>query len=176
MQLTATVRGLDLTIGMINGLSPAAAAGAFAGVVKGLEIADLASRKLISASDHTLRDLARMGHPYGRAPSTTRQAPPHGDPVVHVQTGRYLAALKKTPPVGKVFAGNPAIIKGRLAIEGNDEVEQLDRWLQEGTLKMIARPWMELVMRQFGDDIAAVIISEIRAAVRGYASKSGRAA
>lgn len=169
MRLTAAVRGLDLTIKSIEGLSPAAAGGAFAGITKGLFLADLAARKLISASDHSLADLAKAGHPYAvRDPH-----PPHSDPVIHAQTGRYLDALKLTPPVGKNFAGSPAIIKGRLGIEGDEEMEQLDRWLQEGTLKMIARPWMEQVIKTQGAAIADVISTEIWKAVRArYSSRS----
>ena len=169
MKLTATVRGLDLTIGSIEGLGTAAAAGALAGVTKGLAIAELAARKLIGASDHSLADLAMMGHPYARRNPHS----PHADPIVHVQTGRYLGALKVTQPQGRIFAGSPAIIQGRMGIEGDEEMEKLDRWLQEGTLHMIARPWMAYIVRNFGTEMMQVVVAEIQNAVARDKARTG---
>lgn len=51
---------------------------------------------LTSRIDHSLKQLEEMGHPYrqGEAPGN-----PHPDWIVHLQSGRLQAGLKRLPPV-----------------------------------------------------------------------------
>jgi len=155
--ISAKVQGLNVVLSGMKEFGVRAKAGAFTGVIEALKIADEASQKLISAQDHSLEELRIMGHPYSEADPN----PPHDDPVIHVQTGDYLNALTVTPPRG--FAGS--IIEGKVSIEGDEKIKKLDGWLQEGTLRMIARPWMEHVVKVFGEEMTAVIKARILAGI-----------
>lgn len=144
--IEAEITGLDLTVRGLRDFPARAKAYAFSAVLDGLKIARDEAAKLISASDHSLKELAEMGHPYAAA----HPAPPHSDPIVHVQTGAYLAALTVTPPVGY----DNDIVEGKVSIEGDEDMKRLDRWIQEGTLKMVARPYFAKVIETAGPDIS----------------------
>lgn len=99
--------------------------------------------ELLSEDDHSLQDLARMGHPY----AVRRPANPHDPPeTVHQQTGALLAGLTATPPRGNA--------QGVTAKVFNREKE-LDGWIQRGTSKMIARPYMRRVQATRAAEIIA---------------------
>ena len=142
---------------------------AFQGVIEGQKIAFAASIKKISVQEYSLADLAMMGHPYGaesgpftrhaktgRQEGAARGPIPFADPdIIEVQgEGGYRDALKAMPPVG--LPGE--IVEGTIQIDpANPEMVLLDRWLQEGTVKMVARPWMEDVVRDEGERIVEAI-------------------
>jgi len=146
--ITATISGLDVTIKNIGKLSEQGKKGAYDGVFKALDVANQACEKMISADDHSLAELALMGHPY----SAAHPDPPHSDPIIHVVTGDYQRGLVTTPPVG----WSDAIISGTIK---NDDPK--DRWLQDGTVNMIARPYMEWVIQTIGTGLRDLIIANI---------------
>jgi hypothetical protein len=96
---------------------------------------------LISARDHTLQDLARMGHPYSKAHPDNPHDPPE---VVHVQSGALISGLTEDAP--------SADSQGARARVHNVEVE-LDERIQLGTPTMIARPYMRTVRRVYRQEI-----------------------
>jgi hypothetical protein len=122
------------------------------GVIQGLAIAQAACRTMISADDHTQAELDAMGNPYGNRNPHVIHEP---DEIVHTQSGAYLRGLRTIPPVGTFGA----IIEGQVV---NDDSK--DRWIQEGTTNMRARPYMEKVVETYGEAIASVIESMIDAA------------
>jgi hypothetical protein len=154
--ISGKVDGLNLVISGIDSFGVRARAYALVGVTEGLKKAAEASRKMVGATDHSLAALAQMGHPY----STAHPAPPHSDPIVHVQTGAYLNDLTVNSPRGT----SAGIISGSISVEGSSK--ELDRWLQDGTSKMIARPWMKWVVEKFGQDILGIIKARIQEALR----------
>lgn len=83
------------------------------------------ARENASLTDHSLRDLARMGHPYAkRAPN-----PPHPPWLIHKQTGKYLAGFySRTGRRGETWF-----------IEFGNNAEPVAGYLEDGTTKMIAR-------------------------------------
>lgn len=102
-----------------------------------------------SLTDHSLRDLARMGHPYATRhqavremgglrskghpwrvmSSTARAGLPHAAFLIHQQSGRFLGSWTKTvrhsPDGGFGYIANATPYAA---------------WLEGGTSKMIARP------------------------------------
>jgi hypothetical protein len=67
-----------------------------------------------------------------------------------------------------------SIVGGRMAIEGDEAMEELDPSLQEGTLKMIARPWTAYIVKTFGATMLQQIESSIQRAVNGTALAKGK--
>ena len=95
---------------------------------------------LISARDHTLADLRRLGYPYAKR----KPANPHDPPVVvHVQNGNLISGLQQTPPKGNSEGVSASVI---------NTCEE-DVWIQEGTPTMIARPYMDWVREHYADQI-----------------------
>lgn len=162
--IEAQITGLDVTVNSLRGFPARAKAYAFTAVLDGLKIARDEAAKLISASDHSLKELAEMGHPYAAA----HPAPPHSDPIVHVQTGAYLAALTVTPPVG--YSGD--IVEGKVSIEGDEQMKLLDRWIQEGTITMVGRAYFAKVIETAGPDISKRMQMMIKRALDRDAGRS----
>jgi hypothetical protein len=154
--ISATIEGVDVTIAGLESVGVDGREAAYYAVIEVLKIAFDACKTTISADDHTLRALAELGHPYGHKHPATIHDP---DVIVHEQSGGYLGALTADPPIG----GPYEILEGKIYIA--PPFDQLDRWLQEGTSKMRARPWMEYVCREFGEDWADIIEARIMASM-----------
>lgn len=155
--MRSEVRGVEVTIDGLAGFETRVKARMFVAVAKGLEKARTAVLAEITAGDHSLAVLRAMGHPYAAA----RPNPPHSDPVIHQQTGEYVRALRVHSP----RASGGEIVEGCIAIDGDEKMRQLDRWLQQGTMSMIARPWARYVTERSGKEIRAAMIAELRAAI-----------
>lgn len=150
----STIEGVDVTISGLDAYGLEAREAAYYAIVEVLQKAFEACKDIISEGDHSLRELALMGHPYGFKHPAEIHDP---DVIVHVQSGAYRDALKAIPPVGA--AG--AIIEGQIVNES-----PLDRWIQEGTSHMRARPWMQYIVDTYGDDFATLIQLRIEDALR----------
>lgn len=158
MGISATLEGLDVVVSGLESFGPRVQEAAYVGVVQALKVAYEASKAMISADDHTQKELDAMGNPYG---FTHPQVIHDPDEVVHRQSGDYVDALTATPPTG-VFG---SILEGRVDMSGDPEMQQLDRWIQEGTTLMRPRPWMEKIVELYGDDIANIVQQSIDDAV-----------
>lgn len=156
--IKADITGLDITISGLETVGVDVREAAYYAVVEALQKAFEACRDVISEGDHSLRDLALLGHPYG---FTNPQEIHDPDVLVHVQSGEYRDALRATPPVGT----GEAIIEGSIS---NDS--RLDRWIQEGTTKMRGRPWMEWIVQHYGQDFADLIEARITSAIAAAAA------
>ncbi len=161
MAMSVTLENLDVVVSGLETATLEVREGAFQGVLLALNAAFKACEQMLSPMDHSLRDLAMMGHPYGFTHPAQVNSP---DEMVNFQTGRYRAALEKVTPSGQF--GD--IIGGQIQI--GDDMADLDRWIQEGTTKMRARPWMQYIVDHFGQDFAEVVVQSVEAAVRKSAA------
>lgn len=157
--MKSTVTGTDVAVTGLKNTSNAVMKAAFMGVINALQKTYAYSRDMIDASDHSLKELAAMGHPYGfRHPQVIHDP----DEIVHRQTGEYLDALKVTKPSS---GADREIIEGRVGIQGDAEMEQLDRFIQLGTTRMRGRPWANYVVDHHGDEIAQVVKDAVAEAI-----------
>ena len=155
--MTITGNGFDATVKNFENASVKIKEGAFQGVLLALNAAFKACETMLSVEDHSLKSLAEMGHPYGFKNPQTLHDP---DVLVHLQSGAYREALEKDSPRGK--AGG--IIEGSVHI--GQSMAKMDRWIQEGTTKMRARPWMEWIKENHGEEFVDIIIARIEQAIR----------
>lgn len=158
MALKVTLSGLDVVIGGLEQAPLDIREAAFQGVLLALNLAFEACKQVISADDHSLRELALMGHPYGYTHAQIIHDP---DVTVHIQSGDYVSHLRRDTPRGSFGA----IIAGQVY---NDS--DLDRYIQEGTSRMRKRPWMQWVSDHFGQEMADVIEAKITEAVQKLAA------
>lgn len=156
--ISGKVEGLDVCIGGLENFGVDVREAAYYAVVEALKVAFEACQHLLSESDHTLRDLALMGHPYSVSRGFQIHSP---DVEVHVQSGAYRDALKAISPI----AAGGTILEGKIV---NDS--PIDEIIQNGTVVMRARPWMKYVVEQYGTDLADLIEARISAAIRAMAA------
>lgn len=94
--------------------------------------ADIVEEKMVenaSLTDHTLKDLAKLGHPY----SLRNTANPHDPPyLVHEQTGNLKSSIERT--------SSPKGFRVSIGVD-EDKVPYLP-YLILGTSKMIARDFI----------------------------------
>ncbi len=126
---------------------------AYYAVLEAMQKAFETCKTVIGADDHSLRQLALMGHPYGYEHPQQIHDP---DVVVHIQSGEYQKALRAISPRGSFGQ----IIEAQIV---NDS--QKDRWIQEGTTHMRARPWMAWITEHYGPDYTNLIMARITAAI-----------
>lgn len=155
----AEIRGLNVVIDGLESFGLEVREAAFYAVIEAMQKAFEACKTVISAQDHTLKELALMGHPYSAAHGFPIHDP---DVVVHMQSGRYESALKATSPQG----AQGSIIEGRIDMSGDPEMQELDEMIQGGTLRMREREWMKWIMDNYGQDYADLIEARITDAVR----------
>lgn len=151
--INAKVEGLDVVLRGLDQVNVDVREAAFYAVVEVLQKAFQACYHLLSESDHTLRDLALMGHPYSARRGFQIHDP---DVEVHVQSGAYRDALKADSP--RASFGD--IVEGRV-YNGSE----LDSMIQNGTLNMRARPWVQWIVDHYGNDFADLLESRIKDAV-----------
>jgi hypothetical protein len=159
------IRGAQVVVDGLENASNGLRKAAMLGVIEALQVAHAHCDAIISADDHSLRDLAEMGHPYSARNPQQIHDP---DETVHEQSGEYRDALKAQKP--KSYAdGN--IVEGEVGIDPeNAEMRLLDRWIQTGTIKMRARRWSQRVIDDHGDEIAAPIEARLTEAIRDEAA------
>jgi hypothetical protein len=155
-----TIENLDVVVSGLENSTLDVREAAFQGVLLALNAAFKACETMLSPTDHSLRELALMGHPYGFTHPQTIHQP---DELVHLQTGAYRDALEKVSPQGS----HGDIIEGRVQI--GESMADLDRWIQEGTTRLRARPWMAYVVREYGADFADIIESRIQESLKNLA-------
>jgi hypothetical protein len=161
--IKGTIEGLDIVVHGLESVGPDTRKAAYYAVVEVLQMAFKVCQDTITLQDHSLRSLALLGHPYGFKHPAEIHSP---DVLIHEQGGRYAAALKATPPVGLAYD----IIEGSIGIDPASGQQELDRWLQEGTSKMRARPWMQYIVDQYGAAWADLIIARIEESLERYAA------
>lgn len=159
--IKGTIEGLDIVISGLTETSLDVQQAAYQGVLLALNAAFKACETMLSPQDHTLKELALLGHPYSASQGFSIHDP---DELVHIQTGAYRDALEKVSPSG---AGD-AIIEGQIKID--DSMADLDRMIQEGTIHMRGREWMKYIVQHYGDDFANVIEASVTAALQKHAA------
>lgn len=154
MKITGSIEGLDVVVTGLEEASLEVREAAFQGVLLAMNAAFKACAQMISADDHSLKQLAELGHPYGFSRPALLHDP---DVIVHVQSGDYLRGLKRTSPKG----AQGDIIDGEIF---NDS--PLDAMIQNGTLRMRGRPWMAWIVQHYGNDFADIIEARILQAIK----------
>jgi hypothetical protein len=154
VKISGSIEGLDIVVSGLDDASLEVREATFQGVLLALNAAFRACDAMLSATDHSLRQLAEMGHPYG---FTRPQLIHDPDVLVHMQSGDYRAALRRKSPSGSF--GD--IVEGEV---WNDS--PLDAIIQGGTSRMRARPWMKYVIDHFGEDFADIIEARIMKAIQ----------
>lgn len=102
-------------------------------------------KKHVSLTDHSLKALADMGHPYAASHSN----PPHGNPDVHSQSGRLKAAIRKKVYVSDTHCEiKVGVDSGAVPYVG---------YIIEGTSKMIPRDFIGFADKECHDKVEAII-------------------
>jgi len=101
--MTVNIQGLDAVIANIQNIVPAEAAkmGARLSVAGGIVESNV--KRHAELTDHSLKELADMGHPYSpKYPANT----PHSDDMVHQQSGTLYANIEKSEDLNLI---NPKV-------------------------------------------------------------------
>jgi HK97 gp10 family phage protein len=124
-----------------------------ANTVKGINLAgnvlESAVKKHASLTDHSLKDLADMGHPY----STKKSGGPHPDYEVHKQSGLLQENIIKNAYATNNMAG---VEVGVL----EDDVPYI-KYLIEGTSKMRPRDFISHAGTESKDSVSTILINAI---------------
>lgn len=127
------------------------------------KILEAAVKGNISESDHSLRDLAKLGHPYGMG---ARAHKPLHTPnyIVHTQSGQMLGGLRS--------GSTPASTSGlRLAAEAFAGILQSIAHAQNvfyGTSKMIPRDFLTSARDKVKDECLDVLRRSLRSTVINF--------
>lgn len=96
------VQGLNAVLNNIKKILPSEAAIVNSRLSAAGEILDTAVRKNASLTDHTLSQLADMGHPYSKRYAVN--SGPHDDSIVHNQTGKIYDNIEKQENLNTVHS------------------------------------------------------------------------
>jgi hypothetical protein len=99
------------------------------------------TKEQVGFTDHSLKDLADLDHPYARR--LTKNSGPHPDNVVHKQSGGFIKSLAVKSFRARQSLGLDLITKDQ------DRLEFFD-W---GTQTMRARPFWDPVADEMGDEL-----------------------
>lgn len=126
---------------------------------KAVERLDTDIKENMSLTDHTLKDLANLGHPYARRHGEAGAGVHNPNWLVHKQSGRLLKSRKKG-------VSEASIISGRLQVSGfvmlDDSVAPYASAVVWGTSKMIPRNFLLGTLNQ----------EETRSAINDIMSKN----
>jgi hypothetical protein len=161
-----------MVINMLRNADPDANAAVMLAVgAMGVEAKALCTKMLTSlGDDHSLAELAKMGHPYGRGVTTNlgggrevdRSPIPHSPmEQVHNRNDELVNGLTLDRPVAH---------HGAITSTLHNTAQPLDSRIQSGTRVMVARPYMRYVRDTYHKVIESVGIKMIAA----WARKFGR--
>jgi len=100
--MTVKIEGLDSVLANIRNIIPAETAKMNARLALAGGIVESNVKQHASETDHSLADLAAMGHPYSRRYSAG--AAPHPDDVVHQQSGTLYANIEKSQDLNAIHS------------------------------------------------------------------------
>ena len=145
----AKVKNAGIVVKFMQKMSVRMRARAFTATAEQIQVLFKHCQQMLSEDDHTLAMLRAMGHPYGFTHPAQIHEP---DEIIHRQNGELLAGLRVQPPSGN--AGG--IIRGRVY---NDSIT--DKWIQQGTTLMRARPYMKYIEETYGPEVVKTIAEAI---------------
>jgi hypothetical protein len=165
MHIAGSITGLDIAVTGLDDDALEIREAAFQGVLLALNAAWKVCMTMLSAQDHTLIELAGLGHPYSRKSGFKIHSP---DELIHYQDGFKIAGADTTHYRDNLRRESPAGASDTITMgQIFNRDTQLDRWLQEGTTLMRARPWMKWIVENYGQDFADLIIARIDQAIAG---------
>jgi len=97
--MTVSIEGLDSVLANIQNIIPTETAKINARLSAAGSVVEANVKKHAELTDHSLKELADMGHPYTtRYPANT----PHADDMIHQQSGTLYANIEKQEDLGLV--------------------------------------------------------------------------
>jgi hypothetical protein len=127
------IKGIDVTVVNLNRTNEFVSKAAFAGMKKIGKYLDKAIKKNISKTDHSLKDLARMGHPYSKRRPRKIHSPEY---VVHKQEGDLYDSFYSDTSRNQ-YGHDIAHVAGV-----NEAIAPHARWVIMGTAKMVGRDFL----------------------------------
>jgi hypothetical protein len=144
------VRGAEQIVEFLQGMSREAKIAATFAVGAMAETAKRKCQKTIGLTDHSLADLAKLDHPYAKRHGPEGSGLHEPYEAVHVQDGDLYNGLNVEAPVATAQGAQSAVRNS----------DPKDPWIQYGTTKMIARPYMDYVRTTYADEILSAGRSE----------------
>ena len=142
------IKGIDIMVMNLNRTAEFVSSAAYDGIKKVGKIIDSAIKKNIRLTDHSLRDLAAMGHPYARQRPQMIHSPEY---LVHKQSGDLLSSFY-SDDIENYSGKSVAHVAGV-----NEAVAPHARYVVMGTSKMVPRNFLggtlqekrEIIRREF---------------------------
>lgn len=145
--MPARIEGLNTVLANIRNIIPAEVAKMNARIANAGNIVETVVKEQASLTDHTLKQLAEMGHPYStRYPVDSG---PHPDAFVHKQSGMLYNNIEKEEDLNDTYS--------TVAVGVSEEKVPYVRDLITGTSRQRPRNFLGGAFRDHLDEIAAVI-------------------
>jgi hypothetical protein len=100
--MPAYIEGLQNVLANIHAIIPTETAKMNVKLAAAGVIVETAVKNQASLTDHTLKQLADMGHPYSRRYGV--DSGPHADDIVHSQSGKLLANIEKNENLNTIHS------------------------------------------------------------------------
>jgi len=139
--LEASIGGIQITVTNLYRIPDYVGSALKEAIIQGAKILDKAVKKNTSLTDHTLRQLADMGHPYAKkwGPAGRQIHSPYYQ--VHKQSGSLFSALYFHDIEGAGIYSFAHVVGVNLAIAPHA------LYVHEGTDVMIPRPFLRATLR-----------------------------
>jgi len=119
------------------------------------EAADILEDKIIdnaSLTDHSLKDLEKLGHPYARTDPQRIHSPEYQ---VHIQDGDLVESI-----------GQEKVKPGEINVGVDDAKARHAKFVIQGTSKMVPRDFVTGSLNEVEDDMRAAIRKAVRKATK----------
>jgi len=144
--MAARIEGLQNVLQNIAMIGPIETAKMNNRIIVAGNILESAVKDHASNTDHTLKELADMGHPYSNR--YTADSGPHPDDIVHSQSGTLLANIEKNQNLNTVRASvEVGVSKSNVPYIG---------YLINGTSKQRPRNFIGAAFREHLDEFIAI--------------------
>jgi hypothetical protein len=105
--------------------------------------AEARCRQMLSLDDHSQKDLDKLKNPYAAKYGPNGLGLHDPNEQVHTQSGALLDGLRADAPIATASGARAAVTNS----------DPMDTWIQLGTSKMIARPYMNYVRNTYAEEI-----------------------
>lgn len=143
----ARIEGLNDVIANIRNIIPTETRRMNEKLVTAGILVETAVKEQASLTDHTLEDLALMGHPYSRRYPT--DSGPHPDKMVHKQSGLLYANIEKNENIN--------VVHSSVEVGVNEQNVPYIEDLINGTSKMRPRNFIGTAFHENIDEIIALL-------------------
>ncbi|WP_196607431.1 hypothetical protein [Pectinatus frisingensis] len=145
--MPAKIEGLENVLANIRNIIPTEIAKMNSRIGLAGDVLETNVKLNASLTDHTLEDLAKMGHPYSKKKAT--DSGPHPDDIVHNQSGTLYGAIQRNDNMSDTVASV------EVGVSESDVSYIKD--LITGTPKMRPRNFLAKGLRDSKDNIQSII-------------------